>query len=75
MAYVRKQSQVTSTLYSLSYTTLELQGSTSDTTRKDRTMLVQEFLQEFRIRIIDILDAVLCETAISSSSQGLLKTE
>ena len=50
---------MTSTLYSLSDTTLELQGSTSDTTRKDLTLFVQEFLQEFRIFVIDILDAIL----------------
>jgi len=43
---VKDGCQVTSTLYSLSHTTLELQGSTSDTTRKDLTLLVQEFLQE-----------------------------
>ena len=55
---------MTSSFNSLSDTTLEFQRSTSDTTRKDLTLLVQEFLQEFRILIIDILDTVLFETAI-----------
>ena len=55
---------MTSSFNSLSDTTLEFQRSTSDTTRKNLTLFVQEFLQEFRILIIDILDTVLFETAI-----------
>ena len=55
---------MTSSFNSLSDTTLEFQRSTSDTTRKNLTLFVQEFLQEFRIFVIDILDTVLFETAI-----------
>ena len=50
---------MTSSFNSLSDTTLEFQRSTSDTTRKNLTLFVQEFLQEFRIFVIDILDAIL----------------
>ena len=50
---------MTSSFNSLSDTTLELQRSTCDTTRKNLTLFVQEFLQEFRIFVIDILDTVL----------------
>ena len=46
---------MTSSFNSLSDTTLEFQRSTSDTTRKNLTLFVQEFLQEFRIFVIDIL--------------------
>ncbi len=55
---------MTSSFNSLSDTTLEFQRSTSDTTRKNLTLFVQEFLQEFRIFVIDILDAILFKTAI-----------
>ena len=46
---------MTSSFNSLSDTTLEFQRSTSDTTRKNLTLFVQEFLQEFRIFVIDLM--------------------
>ena len=67
---------MTSSFNSLSDTTLEFQRSTSDTTRKNLTLFVQEFLQEFRIFVIDILDTVLFETAIFfflTSTEGGVK--
>ena len=59
-----KQRQVTCSLHSLSYTTLELQRSTGNTTRKDFTLLIQEFLQEFRVFVVDVLNTALFETAV-----------
>ena len=67
---------MTSSFNSLSDTTLEFQRSTSDTTRKNLTLFVQEFLQEFRIFVIDILDAILFKTAIFfflTSTEGGVK--
>ena len=46
-------------LNSLRNTTLELQRSTCNTARKDFALFVQEFLQEFRIFIVNVLDAIL----------------
>jgi hypothetical protein len=43
---------------------LELQGVTSDTAGQHLALLVEEFLQEFRILVIDILDAELLEAAV-----------
>ena len=45
-------------LNSLRNTTLELQRSTCNTARKDLALFVQEFLQEFRIFIVNVLDAI-----------------
>ncbi len=44
-------------LHGLSHTTLELQRSTCDAAGKDFALLVKEFLKEFGILVIDILDA------------------
>ena len=55
---------MTCTLNSLRNATLEFQRSTCDATGKQFTLLVQEFLEEFRILIVDILDTVLFEAAI-----------
>jgi hypothetical protein len=55
---------VTSTLYGLSDTTLELEASARDAARKDLTLLVEETLEEFGILVIDILDTALLEAAI-----------
>jgi len=43
---------------------LELQRSTGNTTRKDFTLLIQEFLQEFRVFVVDVLNTALFETAV-----------
>ncbi len=51
-------------LNGLSHTTLELQRSTCDAAGKDFALLVKEFLKEFGILVIDILDATSFETAI-----------
>ena len=44
---------MTSSFNSLSDTTLEFQRSTSDTTRKNLTLFVQEFLQELTLKSCD----------------------
>ena len=65
---------MTGSFHSLRNTTLELQRSTGNTARKDFSLLIQEFLQEFRILIVDILDTALLETAVLlTSTEGGVK--
>ena len=51
-------------LHSLCHTALELQRSACDAAGKDFALLVEEFLEEFGIFVVDILDAATFETAI-----------
>ena len=48
---------MTGTLYSTSYTALEFERSPSDATRQNASLLVEKFLKEFGVFIVDVLDA------------------
>jgi len=61
---VWQQSEVAGTLYGLSHTTLELEGSACDAAGQDLALLVKELLEELRILIVDILDAGTLEAAV-----------
>ena len=55
---------MTSTLYCLCHTTLEFERSTGDTAREYLALLVEELLEEFRILVVDILDATSLKATI-----------
>ena len=55
---------MTSTLYCLCHTTLEFERSTGDTAGKYLALLVEELLEEFRILVVDILDATSLKATI-----------
>lgn len=55
---------MTSTLYCLCHTTLEFERSTGDTSGKYLALLVEELLEEFRILVVDILDATSLKATI-----------
>ena len=52
------------TLNCLSNSSLELERCSGDTTGKYLTLLVEEFLQELGILVIDIFDTATFETAV-----------
>ncbi len=64
VGYVGQQGQVTGTLNGLSYATLEFQRSAGDATGQDLALLVEEFLEEFGILVVDVLDACTFEAAV-----------
>ena len=64
VGYVGQKGQVTGTLYSLSYATLEFQRSTGDAAGKQFTLLVEELLEEFGVFVIDVFDTAAFETAV-----------
>ncbi len=47
---------MTGTFHCLSHSSLELEGSSCDATGKYLTLLIEEFLQELRILVIDIFN-------------------
>lgn len=55
---------MTCTLNSLCNAALELQRSTGDTTGKDFALLIEEFLEEFGVLVVDVFDTAAFETAI-----------
>ena len=55
---------MTCTLNGLSHTALEFQRSAGDATGEDFALLVEEFLEEFGILIVDEVDAETFETAV-----------
>ena len=55
---------MTGSLDSLCYTTLILQGSTCNATGQNLTLLIQEFLQEFGILIVNVLNTAFLETTV-----------
>ena len=59
-----KQGQVAGAFNGLGHATLELQRGTGDTAGKDLSLLVEEFLEEFGILVVDVLDAGAFETAV-----------
>ena len=56
--------EVTGTLNGLSHATLEFQRSSGDAAGKNFALLVEEFLEEFRIFIINVFDSAAFETAV-----------
>ena len=52
------------TLNSLSHTALELERSTGDATGEDFALLVEEFLEEFGVLVVNEVDAETLETAV-----------
>ena len=54
ICYKWKKCQMTGSLDSLCYTTLILQRSTCNATGQNLTLLIQEFLQEFGILIVNV---------------------
>ena len=52
------------TLYSLSHAALELQRSARDAAGKNLALLVEKFLKELGILIVDIFDTAAFETAV-----------
>ena len=61
---VRKKCKVASTLNCLLHSSLELQRSAGDATRKDFSLFVQELLEEFRVLVVDVLDSASLKTAV-----------
>ena len=55
---------MTGSLDSLCYTTLILQRSTCNATGQNLTLLIQEFLQEFGILIVNVLNTAFFETTV-----------
>ena len=55
---------MTGALHSLGHFLLILQGGAGQTARQDLALLVHEFLQEFGVFIVDVLDTAFFETAI-----------
>ena len=52
------------TLYSTSYTALEFERSPCDATWQNASLLIEKFLKEFGVFIVDVLDATFLKTAI-----------
>ena len=52
------------TLNGLCYAALEFERSAGDAAGEDFALLVEEFLEEFRILVVDIFDAAAFETAV-----------
>ena len=59
-----QESQMACTFNGLCHTTLEFQRGAGDATGKDLALLVEEFLEEFGILVVDIFDAAAFETAV-----------
>ena len=59
-----KQGQVAGAFNGLGHATLELQRGTGDTAGKDLSLLVEEFLEEFGVLVINVVDAETFETAV-----------
>jgi len=55
---------VTCTLNGLSHTALEFERSAGDAAGKYLTLLVEEFLEEFRVFVVYVVDAETFETAV-----------
>ena len=64
VGHIGQKSQMAGAFNGLSHAALELQRSACDSTGKDFALFVEEFLQEFRILVVDILDAATFETAV-----------
>ena len=55
---------MTGSFHSLGHFLLIFQRSTGETTGQNLALLVHEFLQEFGVLVVDVLDAALFETTI-----------
>lgn len=64
VGYIGQEGKVACTLDSLSYTTLELKRSSGDAAGQNFALLVEEFFEEFRVFVINEVDAEAFEAAI-----------
>ncbi len=55
---------MTGAFHGLGHAALVLQRSAGDAARQNLALLVEEFLEEFGIFVVNVLDAALLETAI-----------
>ena len=64
VGYIGQESEVAGTFNGLSDTALEFERCAGDAAGKDFALLVEEFLEEFRILIVDVFDAEAFEAAV-----------
>ena len=55
---------MTCTLYGLSHAALVFEGSSRDAARQDLALLVEEFLEELGVLVIDVFDSALLKAAV-----------